>query len=155
MKVRLMALLHKQHKLFFFIGSFLMHNLIFSNSIVTQFRTPHSLSELLHEGLLEVQEDIEQIYMMYTISQSHDQEIDKSLKNSFDKIEKLQDLYDLMNSKSGLNEIHVDERDFLQTLIDRIDQMIQKLEEHSSDSNAALIKRNIDLLHMLRKTLKD
>jgi hypothetical protein len=155
MKVRLMALLHKRYKLFFFIGSFWMHNLIFSNSIVTQFRTPLSLSELLHQGLLAVQEDIEQVYAMHAISQPHDQEAEKILKESFKKIENLQDLYDLMNSKSGLNEIHTDERDFLQTLIDRIDQMIQTLEGNSSDSDNDLIKKNIGLLHTLRITLEN
>jgi uncharacterized protein YeeX (DUF496 family) len=149
MKARLMALLHRQYKLFFFVGSFLMHNLIFSNIIVTQFRTPLSLSELLHEGLLSVQEDIEQI------SQSNDQDVDKKLKDSFTKIEELQNLYDLMNSKSGLNEIHADERNFLQKLIDRIDQMIHTLEDNSSETDNDLIKRNIHLLHTLRTALED
>lgn len=148
MKVRLIALLHKQYKLFFFIGSFWMHNLIFSNSIVTQFRTPLSLGELLHEGLLVVQEDIE------NLSQLHGQEAEKILQDSFKKIESLQDLYDLMNSKSGLNEIHADERDFLQKLIDRIDQMIQNLEGNSSDSDGDLIRKNMNLLHVLRTTLE-
>ncbi len=154
MKVRLMALLHKQYKLFFFMGSFFMHNLIFSNSIVTQFRTPLSLSELLHEGLLGIQEDIQQIHAIDAISESYDQESEKILTQSFQKIENLQDLYGLMNSKSGLNEIHADERDFLQNLIDRIDQMIQTLEGNSSKTDNDLTKKNIDLLHTLRTALE-
>ncbi len=59
-----------------------------------------------------------------------------------------------MNSKSGLNEIHADERDFLQNLIDRIDQMIQTLEGNSSKTDNDLTKKNIDLLHTLRTALE-
>lgn len=150
MKVRLIAFLHKRYKLLFFVGFFWMHSFIFSNSIVTQFRTPLSLSELLHEGLLAVQENIEQV------SQSNSNQAEIILQNSFQKIENLQDLYDLMNSKSGLNEIHADERNFLQNLIDRIDKMIQDLEANSPEFEADhnLIKKNIDLLHTLRITLQ-
>ena len=155
MKRRLIAALHRQSTLFFFMVSFLMHNFIFSNTIVTQFRTPLSLGELLHEGLLAIQEDIEQVHAMHTAQGSQNQETENLLRSSLKKIENLQDLYDLMNSKSGLNEIHADERDFLQNLIDRIDQMIQKLEDNSSDSDTDVIKKNMDLLHALRITLEN
>lgn len=150
MKIRLNASIVKHFKKnMFFIGLVsCMNNFATTTMIVTQFRTPLSLSELLHEGLLSVQEDIEQI------SLSKEDETKNILTISLEKIEHLQNLYDLMNSKSGLNGIHADERDFLQGLIDRIDQMIQTLEGSSSTSQSDVIKKNISMLHTLRITLE-
>ena len=154
MKIRLNASIGKHFKesIFFIALVSCINNFATTNMLVTQFRTPLSLSELLHEGLLSVQEDIEQV------SSSHEDEtknnLMESLLASLQKIEHLQNLYDVMNSKSGLNGIHSDERDFLQGLIDRIDQMIQKLEDSSSSSQADVIKKNITMLHALRTTLE-
>ena len=118
-------------------------------NMVTQFRTPVSLSELLHEGLVQVQHEIEQVDMA---------RVDQAqivLISSMEKIEHLQNLYEERSTKSGLNEVHSQERDFLQSLIDRIDQMIQTLEGDASDENNQLIKKNIVLLQALRTTLDD
>ena len=137
------------HALIFFslicsIDSFALYG-----NLVTQFRTPVSLSELLHEGLVLVQNEIEQVDMT---------QVDQAqiiLTNSMEKIEHLQSLYEERNAKSGLNEVHSQERDFLQSLIDRIDQMINSLEGDASDANNQLIKKNIDLLQVLRTSLND
>ncbi|MBI2344884.1 hypothetical protein HYV10_02310 [Candidatus Dependentiae bacterium] len=151
MKIRSNAFLSKHFRDMFFIFSLFcgMHNFVLSNPIVTQFRAPLSLGELLHEGLLLLQEDIEQMGV------SKEYEGSDMLTKSLQKIDDLHSLYDLRNSKSGLNEIHTDERDFLQGLIDRIDQMIQKLEGSSSESNSDLIRKNIDSLHELRNVLEN
>ncbi len=152
MKICLKSPLHKP--LFFLFSMLILicsyHKDISADNIVTQMRTPVSLGELLHEGLLTIQEDIGQLEKQ----SSSDREI--ILTYSLQKIGDLQNLYDTMNAKSRLNEIHNDERDFLQTLIDRIDQMIQQIEGKTSDSDSQndLIKKNIDLLHMLRNALE-
>lgn len=151
MKIRSNASLVKHLKSLVYILAVCvsLHSLTVPSTIVTQFRAPMSLSELLHEGLLSVQDDIENAAAL------EGNAAESMFTATLEKIESLQNLYDLRNTKSGLNEIHTDERDFLQTLIDRIDQMIQKLEGDSSTTQSEVIKRGVDLLHTLRMTLED
>jgi len=151
MKVHVNAVIFKHFKKVLLSISifYCIHSFSLSHTIVMQFRAPLSLSELLHEGLLVVQSDLERVNV------EKEEETQDFLNASLQKIENLQNLYDAMNTKSGLNGIHADERDFLQGLIDRIDQMIHQLEGNSVDSNSDLVRRNIHMLHVLRTTLED
>lgn len=147
MKVRVDAFLGRYFKnILLVIGFASCTSNFIASSIVTQFRTPMSLRELLHEGLLLLQDGIDSLDFK-------NNETEVILTASLTKVEHLQNLYDGMNSKSGLNEIHMDE--ILQSWIDRIDQMIQKLEHNASDTqdHSDLIKKNIELLQTLRSTL--
>ncbi len=113
---------------------------------MSQFRAPYSLSEMLHDGLVFVQNSLDSIVASGTENSSY------IFQLIADKLQDLENLYGQIYAKSMLNEIRRDERDFLQKLIDRIDQMIQQLENDESNPSydQALIKKNLDLLHNLK-----
>lgn len=115
---------------------------------MNQFRAPYSLSEMLHDGLVFVQNSVDQVV---TSGKEHSAQL---LQMIADKLQDLENLYGQMYAKSSLHEIRRDERDFLQGLIDRIDQMIQKLEnDEVNPQDQELIKKNLDLLQNLKEQL--
>jgi hypothetical protein len=129
---------------------FVMDELVASSaSAINQFRAPYSLTELLHDGLVGIQDSLEQIG---TSTKEHSRQL---LQMINEKLESLEALYVQMYAKSNLNEIRRDERHFLQGLIDRIDQMIQNLEEDDSYSSIdqQVLKKNIDLLQNLKEQI--
>ena len=117
---------------------------------ISDFRAPFSLTELLHEGLIEVQSCVNQ---MMLVSDADSQEL---LTRSKMTISAMIDSYDVMIDSSKLHAIYRDERDYLQALIDQIDAMIAKLERgvHLSDQDSQLLSENISLLQTLRDKLK-
>lgn len=117
---------------------------------ITDFRAPFSLTELLHEGLIEVQSCVNQ---MMLVQDANTQEL---LMRSEMTIAAMIDSYDSMIDSSKLHAIYRDDRDYLQSLIDRIDDMIAKLERgvSLSDTDAQLLQQNIDQLQILRNKLK-
>ena len=120
-----------------------------STFLMNQFRTPYSLSEILHEGLIFVQDSLERIAL------SCKENSTQLLQMMSDKLQELEGLYSQMYAKSGFNEIRRDVRDSLQSLIDRIDLMIQQLENDDSYSpdDQELLKKNLSLLQNLKEQL--
>jgi len=113
-----------------------------------QFRTPYSLGELLHDGLVAVEEKIQE-------AARSDQDLVSALDASAVILEDLQNQYGLMVDKSNMHTMQHDDREFLQSMIDRIDQMIQSLESSRSylaDQHSA-IEKNLELLSDLKAKL--
>ncbi|OGB85815.1 hypothetical protein A3J41_02955 [candidate division TM6 bacterium RIFCSPHIGHO2_12_FULL_38_8] len=117
---------------------------------VMDFRTPFSLNELLHEGLNEVQSLLQQVALV------PDANVSELLTRSHLTISAMIDSYDAMVGSSNLHAMYRDDRDFLQTLIDRIDAMIQNLEggNNIDDQGSQSLSRNIELLSTLRGRLQ-
>lgn len=113
---------------------------------ITDFRAPFSLTELLHEGLIEVQNCLNQMMLV------QDADLQELLTRSEMTISAMIDSYDSMIDRSRLHAIYRDDRDYLQTLIDRIDEIIEKLERSASlpEQETKLLQHNISLLQTLR-----
>lgn len=114
-------------------------NIILGFDPVSDFRSPHSLTELLHEGLIQVESLL--------IDQEYNQ-VQMLLRS-------LSDSYDSMIGKSNIHVVYRDDRDFLQNLIDRIDLMIHELESSSRllAIDQEVLYRNSDLLYVLRNKI--
>ncbi len=116
---------------------------------IVDFRTPFSLSELLHEGLIEVQNSLNQ--MMHVV----DADKQELLHRSELTISAMIDSYDSMIDSCNLHAIYRDDREYLQTLIDRIDDMIAKLERSAlSNQDRQLLQQNIEHMQILKSKLK-
>ena len=118
---------------------------------MSDFRTPFSLNELLHEGLSEVQSCLNQMALV------PDANISELLTRSQITISAMIDSYDAMIGSSNLHSMYRDDRDYLQTLIDRIDVMIQNLEGENkmSEQDSQNLYKNVDLLNTLRSRLQN
>ncbi len=118
---------------------------------IVDFRTPFSLSELLHEGFIEVQNALQQIMH---VAGADKQEL---LTRTEMTISAMIHSYDSMIDTSKLHAMYRDDRDYLQSLIDRIDDMIAKLDRgvDLSDVDAQLLQQNITQLQILRDKLKN
>lgn len=117
---------------------------------ISDFRTPYSLTEMLHEGLIEVNQCIDKI------SHNASSEISTLLGSIERTVHSMLDSYNGMIDSSKIHAIYRDDRDFLQSLIDRIDTMIQELERGNKIENqhVDLLHKDIDLLNQLRDKLK-
>lgn len=115
------------------------------------FRTPYSLNELLHEGLIEVSKCFNQISFVQDANSS------ELLTRSQITISAMIDSYDAMIDSSKLHAVYRDDKDFLQTLIDRIDNLIQELENGKklSELENQMLYKNIESLNILRDKLKN
>lgn len=120
-----------------------------SNFMIHQFRAPYSLNEALQDGLVYIQDLLDQAASLCAQGTS---QVVQAITN---KLEELESLYNRMHAKSFFNEIRRDQRDFLQNLIDRIDQMIYQLEndESVSSQDQEALKRNLAILHNLKEQL--
>lgn len=114
---------------------------------ISDFRCPQSLTEVLHEGLIEVE-------ALIRSAQCGDSD-GQSLRKSQDLLNTLSDSYDRMVNKSKIHEVYHDDRAFLQSMIDRIDAMLQALGDDGSaaDNDADLVSQNADLLHVLKNKM--
>lgn len=117
---------------------------------IVDFRPPFSLTELLHEGLIEVQRYVNQIISV------QDADALELLTRSEMTINAMIHSYDSMIDSSKIHSIYRDDRDYLQSLIDRIDEMIEKLQKGVvlSDSHTQLLDQNISSLQTLKTKLK-
>ncbi len=118
---------------------------------VIDFRAPFSLIELLREGLIEVQNCVNQMTLV------PDADVQELLIRSEMTISAMISSYDSMINSSKLHAIYRDDRDSLQTLIDRIDDMIEKLQRGVmlTDQQTQLLHQNISLLEVLQNKLKE
>ena len=116
---------------------------------VSDFRPPFSLNELLHEGLSEVQSCFNQMFLV------QDANVSELLTRSQITIAAMINSYDAMIGSSKLHSVYRDDRDYLQTLIDRIDNLIADLERGNkiSDQDTELLRENITSLHVLKGKL--
>lgn len=111
---------------------------------VEDFRPPYSLMELLHEGLNTVL-----IQLQYQV-------VDSDQKNSIAKEEltRLSKSLDGVSMSTRYNQVIRSDKEFLQSMIDRIDSLIDQLESNSSDkdslettrSASAELREKIELL---------
>lgn len=113
-----------------------------------QFRAPYSLGELLHDGLVAVEEKVQEVL------ENNDLVI-SSLESSATILDDLHNQYQGMVDKSNMHTMQRDDRDFLQSMIDRIDHMIQTLEGSRSYTEAELsvIQKNFGSLSELKLLL--
>lgn len=108
------------------------------------FRTPYSLTELLHEGLISIES---------ILHDCGDGDMTSALSKSSSELSRLNSSYDEMINRSKIDTVYRDDREFLQRLIDRIDSMIHSLEgtPNLSDEDAALLNENSDLVRSLKE----
>jgi len=113
-----------------------------------QFRTPYSLNECLHDGLVSVEAMLQD-----AIEQNN--ELLPGLQLSNEILENLQNQFDLMIDQSNVHVVHRGDRDFLQSMIDRIDKMIQVLEDSGglSDDELDATQRSVTTLRGLSDKL--
>jgi hypothetical protein len=111
---------------------------------ILDFRAPYSLTELLHDGLISVQTNIERMLP--------DDDKKLILVEAQETLRQLLNSYETMIDRSNIDMVHRDDREFLQSLIDRIDSMISSLERSVdvSDTNLSLFEDNVALLHQLK-----
>jgi hypothetical protein len=117
---------------------------------ISDFRTPFSLNELLREGLIDVSNCLNQIFFV------QDADGLELLTRSQITISAMIDSYDAMNETSNLHAMYRDDRDYLQTLIDRIDAIIQDLQRCNKvgDQDSDLLHQNIESLNVLKSRLQ-
>lgn len=108
-----------------------------------QFRTPYSLNECLHDGLVSVESSL------LDAMHAHNSVL-SSLESVNTVLLELQDNFDMMIDRSNVHAVHRGDREFLQSMIDRIDKMIQSLEENSNLSD-----QEVDAVHRSAQTLQD
>lgn len=117
---------------------------------ISDFRTPFSLNELLREGLMDVSSCLNQIFFV------EDADRLELLTRNQMTISAMIDSYDALSDSSLLHSMYRDDRDYLQTLIDRIDSIIQDLQRcnkiDAQDSN--LLHQNIESLNILKGKLQ-
>lgn len=118
---------------------------------ISDFRPPFSLNELLQEGLSEIQSCFNQMFFV------QDANVPELLTRSQITIAAMIDSYDALSGSSKLHAVYRDDRDYLQTLIDRIDNLIADLQRGNkiSDQNSELLYQNIESLQALKDKLHD
>ena len=111
---------------------------------ILDFRAPYSLTELLHDGLIKVQTKIERV--------AYDDDKNLILVEVQETLKNVIDSYEQMVDRSNIDMVHRDDREFLQSLIDRIDSMIESLERSVdlSDNNLSLFQDNVALMNQLK-----
>lgn len=114
--------------------------------LMSQLRPPYSLTEILHEGLINLETLLRSGFFQ---SENTTQQI---FEQSEELLQALHASYDGMIDTSKIHAVYRDDRDFLQNLIDRIDSMIADLERSKdlSDQSLDLLRKNVNLLHDLK-----
>ena len=88
---------------------------------VVDFRTPRSLFEDMHSGLsdvvVELQDSLADNIAIYMVAQSAQNHMDR-----------LSDMYDSISATTRGSQVHSEDKEFLQKMIDRINSMIEALE---------------------------
>jgi hypothetical protein len=110
---------------------------------MVDFRTPHSLTELMHEGLISIE----------SILDGSGEDMTSSLSRSLFELSRLNSSYDEMINRSKIDTVYRDDREFLQRLIDRIDSMIHSLEGSPdlSQEDQALLSENSEQVRSLKE----
>lgn len=113
-----------------------------------QFRTPYSLNECLHDGLVTVEAVLQDLI-------AYNNDLLPCLESNNQILQDLQDQFDLMIDQSNVHMVHRGDRDYLQSMIDRIDKMIQALESSCdlSDQELDATKRSAETLRGLSDKL--
>ena len=109
------------------------------------FRAPHSLTEVLQEGLISIEGLLQE-------GVDKGDEIGSTLSSVSSELFKLNNAYDGMIDRSKIHTVYRDDRAFLQKMIDRIDNMIRELEQSPrlSDQDEQLLNQNIELVQQLQ-----
>lgn len=117
---------------------------------MSDFRMPQSLTELLHEGLVNLDG------VMTDMDDQNSESIGLAMDRVSVILSSMHRVYDEMIDTSRMHEIYRDDRQFLQNLIDRIDQMIESLERRSqlSVDDTDALRRNIVTLRDLRSKME-
>ncbi len=112
-----------------------------------EFRAPYSLTEIMHDGFVEIRNMLDSVANCVSC-----QDVEKSLQDSAQVLRSMIGQYATLANSSNMHAIHRSEKDFLQGMIDRIDQMIEALEAKRSLTPAQrqLVDDNVELLKELR-----
>ncbi|MBM18338.1 MAG: hypothetical protein CL947_04705 [Epsilonproteobacteria bacterium] len=89
---------------------------------IVDFRAPHSLLELLQDGLNTVYRSLQ--------SHSFSNEV---LQSVYNQLEELSVTYDNLVNTTRSHQVHSDDKSYLQSMIDRIDRLIAELENTSDE----------------------
>ncbi len=94
---------------------------------IVDFRTPQSLFEELHLGMNDVYVALESIF-------SSDADLSGALENAQNGLVGLSQRYDLLvNTTKNHQVCNNEDKEFLQTMIDRIDELLEQLEGSNED----------------------
>lgn len=116
---------------------------------MSDFRMPQSLTELLHEGLVNLDG------IMTDMDDQNSDSVGVAMDRVSTILSSMHRVYDEMIDTSRIHEIYRDDRAFLQNLIDRIDEMIESLERRSqlSVDDTDALRKNIVTLRDLRSKM--
>lgn len=95
---------------------------------IVDFRTPRSLFEELHVGMNDVYVALESIF-------SSDADLNGALQNAQSGLVQLSQRYDLLVNTTKNHQVCNEDKEFLQRMIDRIDELLQELESANEDKN--------------------
>jgi len=125
-------------------GAFSTVGQSFTFDPMVDFRSPQSLIEILHEGLVTIEGRLN------SCCDSND-DIGSMLVAVGSELVKLNESYDSMVNRSKMHTVYSEDIEFLQKMIDKIDTMIHSLEKsvNLSDDNAVVLQQNIELLDQL------
>jgi hypothetical protein len=117
---------------------------------MSDFRMPQSLTEVLHEGLVNLDG------VMTDMNDQDSNSVGLAMDRVSTLLSSMHCAYDEMIDTSRIHEIYRDDRAFLQNLIDRIDQMIESLERRSqlSVDDTDALRKNIVSLRDLRSKME-
>ncbi len=112
------------------------------------FRSPYSLTEVLQEGLIAIEADLQGCA-------DNPGEMGEYLSHASSELYRLHGAYDEMINRSKMHTVYRDDREFLQKMIDRIDSMISALEGSSdiSEQDSLLLGENRDLARQLQSKI--
>lgn len=131
--------------------SFAGHALNAKNGIdpISDFSTPQSLTEMLKEGLLQVKNLVEHSRQPATTSTV------QSLQEVHDLLKSLHQTCQSHLNSSRLHAIYKDDKEMLQSLLDRINQLLESLGDQNvehADQNR-LIQENMNLISEFKDVL--
>ena len=109
------------------------------------FRSPHSLTEVLQEGFIAVEAGLK-------ACENNPDEMEEYLSRASSELQRLHGSYDDMINRSKVHTVYRDDREFLQRMIDRIDSMIEVLEGSSdkSERSGMLLSESRDLVRQFQ-----
>lgn len=107
---------------------------------MSDLRVPHSLFETLHTGLNSV-------YVKLDSSGKVSSELLHSVQS---EVNSLSGSFDSMINTRKMNSVSDEDRAFLQSLIDRIDTMIENLEGSDAEENSEIVEKTRSMCQYLK-----
>lgn len=100
---------------------------------IVDFRTPRSLFEELHVGMNDVYVALESIF-------ASDADLSGALQNAQNGLMQLSQQYDLLVNTTKNHQVCNEDKEFLQTMIDRINELLEQLEGMDQADHSEMIR---------------